>query len=247
MFLKKEEGRVAGDRDILTMTEMRRTNLIRYDRLQGRPSIELAIAGKAVECLLDTGARINVMSSEIFFSLDTGELRESMEVLRCANNSQLQTLGKTTVEVEIDQSKKMVDFTVVEEMSPDVIGGIQLQEQFGFRLVKMAEEPMPNYLFNIEANFGRKTTDEERLHRAITVLRPEEEDGLLEVIEQNKGSFMADNWDIGCTTLVRHQIKTNGGPINTKPWRQPMHLEGKIKETIKNLYENGIIRKCNSP
>ena len=46
-----------------------------------------------------------------FFALDTGELRESMEVLRCVNNSQLQTLGKTTVEVEIDQSKKMVDFT----------------------------------------------------------------------------------------------------------------------------------------
>ena len=67
LFLKKEEGRVVGDRDILTMTEMRRTNLIRYDRLQGRPSIELAIAGKAIECLLDTGARINVMSNEIFF------------------------------------------------------------------------------------------------------------------------------------------------------------------------------------
>ena len=94
-------------------------------------------------------------------------------MLRCANNSQLQTLGKTTVEVEIDQSKKMVDFMVVEEMSPDVIGGTQLQEQFGFRLVKMVEESMPNYMCNIEANFGRKTTDEERLHRAITVLRPE--------------------------------------------------------------------------
>ena len=58
---------------------------------------------------------------------------------------------------------------------------------------------------------------------------------------------MADNWDIGCTTLVKHHIKTNGSPIYTKPWRQPIHLEGKIEETIKNLYDNGIIRKCNSP
>ena len=68
-----------------------------------------------------------------------------------------------------------------------------------------------------------------------------------EVIRQNKGTFMADNWDIGYTTQVKHYIKTTGEPINIKPWRQRMHLEDKIEETIKNLFKNGIIRKCNWP
>jgi len=71
-----------------------------------------------------------------------------------------------------------------------------------------------------------------------------------EYVRRPKGTrfmvFMADNWDIGCTTLVKHYIKTRGGPISIKPWRQPINLEDKIEETIKNLFKNGIIRKCNS-
>ena len=144
--------------------------------------------------------------------------------------------------MKIGHMKQLVDFTVVKEMNPSVIGGIELQEQFGER-----EEAIPSHLCNIEAKFGRNTNDEERLLRALTVLKPEKENGLREVIIKNRGTFMADNWDIGCTTLVKHHIKTNGSPINTKPWRQPIHLEGKIEETIKNLHDNGIIRNCNSP
>jgi len=71
--------------------------------------------------------------------------------------------------------------------------------------------------------------------------------GVEEVIRQNKETFIADNWNIWCTTLINHYIKTTGGPINIKPWRHTIHLEDKIEETIKNLFENGIIRKCNSP
>ena len=40
---------------------------------------------------------------------------------------------------------------------------------------------------------------------------------------------------------------TKGEPINVRPYRQAVNLEGKIEEVIKNLWDNGIIRKCNSP
>ena len=135
--------------------------------------------------------------------------------------------------VRIGDVKEMVEFTVVKEMSPCVIGGMQLQEQFGFRLIKTTLEKNDVYMCNIESKFGRTTTDEERVQRALIVLKPIKVDGVEEVIRQNKGTFMEDNWDIGCTTLVKHYIKTTGGPINIKPWRQPMHLEDKIEETIK--------------
>jgi len=58
---------------------------------------------------------------------------------------------------------------------------------------------------------------------------------------------MADNWDIGYTTLVKYHVKTKGSLINTKPRRHPIHLKEKILKTIKNLYDNEIIRKCGSP
>jgi len=246
-FVKTE---VFGDGDgaeIFVLDDFQSTRAINYHKMQGRPSVEITLQGKTTECLLDTGARINAMSKNIFDMLEGTELRESSEILRCANNSLLQIMGRTTLAVRIGQVTKMVEFTVVKEISPGVIGGIELQEQFGFRLMRIADDRRDSNMCNIEGKFGRTTNDEERLNRALSVLNLKEEDGIAEVIKQNKGAFMADNWDIGCTPLVKHNIRTTGGPINTKPWRQPIHLENKIEETVRNLYDNGIIRQCNSP
>ena len=57
---------------------------------------------------------------------------------------------------------------------------------------------------------------------------------------------MADAWEIGCTTLMKHEIVTEEMPILIKLRRQPMNLEIKIDEAITNLWDNNIIRKCNS-
>ena len=121
------------------------------------------------------------------------------------------------------------------------------RNNFGFRLVTEIRVAKDYNVCNIEARFGWHINDEEQLKRAILVLKPSKKDGVEEIIRQNKGVFMADNWDIGWTRLVKHHIVTKGIPINIKPWRQPLHLEDKIEETIKNLIDNGIIKKCNSP
>ena len=57
---------------------------------------------------------------------------------------------------------------------------------------------------------------------------------------------MANKWDIGKTSLLKHTILPNEEPVLIKPYRQPVNLESKIDEAIKNLEENGIIRRCNS-
>ena len=68
--------------------------MIRYDKMQERPSVQIEIQGRRVECLLDTGARINVINEDIFNLLNGLELRESKETLRCANNSRLEIFRK---------------------------------------------------------------------------------------------------------------------------------------------------------
>ena len=123
-------------------------------------------------------------------------------MLKYTNNSQLQITGKTRLEVQIGQMKQFVDFTVVKKMNPSVIGGIELQEQFEFRLGRLEADATSTYLCNIEAKFGRKTNDDERLLRKMTVLKPMDGDGLRDVIIQNKSTFMADNRDIGCIYRV---------------------------------------------
>jgi len=70
---------------------------------------------------------------------------------------------------------------------------------------------------------------------------------LINIVKKNQNVFMADKWDIGCTTLVKHRIETRGKSINVRPFRQAVNLEDKIDEAIRNLWENKIIKKYNSP
>ena len=66
------------------------------------------------------------------------------------------------------------------------MGGMQLQEQFGFRLIKKTFEKNNAQICNIESKFGRTTINEERVQCALIVLKPVNGDGVEEVIRQNK-------------------------------------------------------------
>ena len=104
-----------------------------------------------------------------------------------------------------------------------------------------------NYICNIDAKFGKQVTELERFDKAIKHFNIDSKSGSYKVMQKHKNVFMAHQWDIGCTNIMKHRILTNGGPINIKPRRQPINLEDKIDEAIRNLERNGIIRKCNSP
>ena len=218
--------------------------------MKGRPSVRMEIEGIQEECLLDTGARINVMSQRIVKRLKRVKIMDSSDILKCANDSQLKTKGRADIEVKIGDQKNKVPFIIVEHITPDVIGGIVLQKQFGIELQwceKEAKRQVPTHVCNIEAKYGRKIDRDERYRRAITVLKLEGNERLKEIVKRHQNAFMADKWDIGCTSWLKHQIKTKSKPINEKPRRQPINLENKIEEAVKNLLENGIIRKCSSP
>ena len=223
-----------------------------YSKMQGRPSVTVEIQGKQWECLLDTGAGVNVMSKKYYQDLNNLVLEKCDINLRGANDGKLKVLGKIEVEVDICQTRKAVPFIVVESVVPELIGGIVFMKIFGYSIQRNESQDnnvsreARGSVCNIEAKFGRVIRPGERLKRALDCIG-KVDSKLLEVIQNQAEVFMADKWDIGCTSLAKHHIKTNGEPINLKPFRQPMHLEEKIMETIKNLYDNNIIRKCNSP
>lgn len=250
--IKEKHEKRETNAEILTIEE-NRTTKIRYDKMQGRPSITIKIKEKEYECLLDTGARINVISKRIVEEWHNITIYTTDEKLRCANDSRLETIGKIKIDVLMGERKEEIEFLVVESIKPDIIGGIELQKQFDIELKWKSQQNSEqqsnkkNYICEIEANFGRTTTDEDRYKKTEQCLELMTNKKLQEIIKQNKGVFMADNWDIGCTKIVKHEIKTKGGPIRIKPRRQPANLEEKIEEAIENLRKNGIIRECNSP
>ena len=109
-----------------------------------------------MECLLDTGAKINAMNDKTFYSLNNVEIEDITETLKCANNRHLHILGKTRVDIKIWHMKQLVDFKMVKEMNPSVMGGIKLQEQFGFRLVRVKEDATKPSCIILKPNFGER-------------------------------------------------------------------------------------------
>ena len=222
---------------------------ITYERMEGRPSVTTHIQGIQTECLLDTGARINVMSLTLLRKFHDVNLIESTITLRCANDSALQVKGKATLQVEIGSRSANIEFIVVEHLNPEMIGGIEFQKQFGIYL-GWREELVHKYredVFSLEAKFGGNTTAEDRLQVAKKTLQIGDHGILYDIVVKYKNVFMAHKWDIGRTDLIKHRIVTKGPPINVKPYRQAMNLEKKIDEAIQNLWDNGIIEQCNSP
>ena len=206
--------------------------------------------------MLDTGARINVIDEDVIKDWKNVKRRLSEENVSCANGSPLTTRGKVILEVEIDKNVENVEFVVAVDLSPKIIAGIEMLTKFGIKLSKKNEKQVYvsdqlekiNFaeLCSLNPKYGNVITDDMRFNKTIETLKLEKNNNLYKVIERNKSAFMANKWDIGKTSLLKHTIETVEGPILLKPRRQPVHLEDKIEEAIKNLKCNGIIRSCES-
>jgi transposase InsO family protein len=168
--------------------------------------------------------------------------------LTAANGLQMDVRGEMETLVKIGKKVEKIRFVIVKSLKPDMIGGMPLMEEFGIELQwkEQNQENSKTNICEIEAKFGEKITDEDRGKEALKTIETQNDKSIEKLIHQYRGIFMANDWDIGCTNLLRHTIETTGGPINIKPRRQPVHLEGKLEEAIKNLEANGIIRPCNS-
>jgi transposase InsO family protein len=230
---------------------------IEYNKMGGRPSMRMKLNGNWRNCLLDTGARINVIDKENIKDLGNVQIRSMYDGISCANGSALKVLGRTILEVEINQKKAKIEFVIAENVSPKVIAGISLLSVFGIQLrMKETVKHMNETIFkrqelmesmcSLEANFGGKVDDELRFKNTVELLGVTRNSEIYDILAKNKGVFMANKWDIGKTNILKHTILTSEEPILIKPRRQPANLENKISEAIENLEANDIIKKCNS-
>ena len=52
---------------------------------------------------------------------------------------------------------------------------------------------------------------------------------------------------LGCTSVVKHEVKTTGSPIRQPLRRLPVALKDTVKEEVTKMLNQGVIRHSNSP
>ena len=52
---------------------------------------------------------------------------------------------------------------------------------------------------------------------------------------------------MGCTDILQYTIESQGPPIATRAWRQPIHVQAEVQEWLDDLLKCGIIHPSRSP
>ena len=233
----QDDKKLNGKTEILKISKFK----INYKELKGRPCVDFYVKDRKVHCLLDTGARVNVIKAEIIKNMKDIKIRETKKRIHCANDSELINYGIVQLNVVIEGTQKLTEFYVVKELDPEMIAGIDFLDKFGIKLKRQI--PRGGEILVIRDN----PSDEDRLRRIMNIFDKQIDGQLMKILANYKSVFMADKWDIGKTSLTKHRIETHGDPILVKPYRQPKHFEDKLDDVIKNFEENDIIEKCSSP
>lgn len=103
LITEKDEERST---DIMKISKFK----IEYEELKGRPSIEFQIKNKKVRCLLDTGARVNVIKVDLLKNMKDVKIKETKRRIHCANDSELVNYGIVQLKIKIERIQKTVDF-----------------------------------------------------------------------------------------------------------------------------------------
>ena len=196
-------------------------NFVCYTRMSGRPSLKLRLNDCSYDALLDTGASINVIEKSLLSQKDLKDVQKDTISATCANGDTLKINGKLKILIQIGKLKKEVEFYVVEKVKPKIVAGMPFLNLFGFELVTKEN------VSNIDADQHK-------------------DEKLKSLLNKFDSIFMKNKWDVGKTNLLKHEIITNGSPIQINPRRQPVHLQQQIQEDISQLLKNGIIKECES-
>ena len=211
-----------------------------YKTKDGRKWSTIKINQIDTEMLWDSGASVTVMAKNLWKRIGSPTLQQSQLIL-CGvfSTSGEQPIGSLTIPVTWSQKTREIMIIIVKDIKPEFIGGVDTMEKFGIELREV---------HNIEATLINKVhTNEERTNRGLLALKGQQNETTEGLIREYGEIFMASKFDLGFTELVRHEIKISGSPIMQQPRRQPIHMEKKIEELIKQLLKANVIRRCKSP
>ena len=106
-----------------------------------------------------------------------------------------------------------------------------------------------------EINFRRASEQEEggdsfmyEFDEQLQELNDEEKERFHTLLNRYKDQFMHSHKTLGQTGLVKHQIHTgNNPPIKQRVRREPISMQGVVKEELQKMEEKGVIEPSTSP
>ena len=73
-------------------------------------------------------------------------------------------------------------------------------------------------------------------------LSPNQQEELLTLLYDYSDLFTTDNGSLGCTSVDKHGIHTEGHPIRQPVRRQPIAVQDVIDTEVQQMLHNGIIQ-----
>ena len=215
------------------------------EKLDNRIFVEFLIKNIPYIGLLDTGANLSVIGNGYHKQLlDFGfQITPTNWSAKCANGSQVQTIGVMTIPVTFRNKNWEIAFMVIPEISDNFILGMDFVHQFGIlnyfnfhsiELVGKTEDTHPqtsNKLCGITSK---------------SELSPLENIELGKIIDKFK-TISTEEKGLGETNIIEHRIVTTGSPIKQKYYPlSPVKLQA-LNDEVDRMLELGVIAPSKSP
>lgn len=103
---------------------------------RNKPLVRGKCEGKQTKLFLDTGAEINVVDEEFIQQMRDHPIHRHRQdrVIKCANNSKMDTKGWVRLQIEVGGRSKRCKFWVVKNLFPKVIVGIRAMRDMGMTI-----------------------------------------------------------------------------------------------------------------
>lgn len=220
------------------------------DSNDNRLFIEIIAAGCRVKALLDSGAQMSLINRSFLSKVGVPFSTKNLPSVVSADNSPIQILGTVSLSVYFNGSKVPHNFLVVDNVTSNMILGIEFWNRFGLTTVlsRAFDKEIKENLYMPDPNIVDSPfcVSEARFIQARKFLTPDQEIRLQEVISEFE-EISSVKIGLGKTSWLTHKIETTGPPIRQRYYPlSPAKLKI-LNEEIDKMLEAGVIRPSRSP
>lgn len=200
-------------------------------------TIDLSINNTQINCIIDTGSDVNIMSKSVYDSLNAkNALSKSNVKIKSYTGNSLEVLGQQNLECKFllnDHSiTKQINFIIANVSSPTILGKITCSEMGLIKRVFCVDTTSQN-----ETNSSQSQSSSLQLGQSQNI-------NINELVKSNNSVFVG----LGCLPGECH-INTNPEvqPKVDAPRKVPFALHNRLKQELDNMGKMDVITKVTEP
>ncbi|EGD79431.1 hypothetical protein PTSG_12973 [Salpingoeca rosetta] len=210
--------------------------------------VPIDVNGDRISALIDTGASVTLMSSDVYRRGRDGPLNSSDAVLRTADQGVLKVLGTTDCLFTIGTAQLRHSVIVVDRLAHAVLLGADILSAMR-ALVDVADRclilPEGNA---VQADVNAVDTADAPTQVAASMLSRGQQHQLQRLLEEFKDAFAKPGEPLTKAMLPSMRIETGDTPpVARRPYRLSHHESEVVERIVKDHIAAGIVRPSFSP